>query len=97
MSMSRKQYEAIANAIATSQIHSGNTHRSDLTVQRWTVFRVAIAVAAVLEQDNPNFDRQKFLEACDAKQEALLLAGHGFDPFDPTTHARDDLGESKYD
>lgn len=46
--MTRKHYKAAANAIATA-----NDKRE-----------IAVALADMFAKDNPNFQRQKFIEAC---------------------------------
>lgn len=54
MAMSRKDYVAIADAIA-------NANRGEHTVTRE---EVACRIASVFAADNPRFDRGRFLTAC---------------------------------
>jgi hypothetical protein len=56
--MTRKDYQLIADAINLSKWSSGN----DIHLE--TIGIVAQDLATKLEQDNPWFDRAKFLTAC---------------------------------
>lgn len=55
--MTRKDYVLIAAAIK-SQL-GFVPHERDLTIEA-----VAKAIAAALAQDNPRFDRERFMKAC---------------------------------
>jgi hypothetical protein len=59
MAMSKKHYEKIAKAI-NSVLRSDTSAR----VERVVVGKIAIALADVLNEDNPNFDRRRFYNAC---------------------------------
>lgn len=58
MSMTRKDYVAIAGAIAAA--------RKDIEspTALWAVDRVVDKVSRVLQADNLRFDRERFLKAC---------------------------------
>lgn len=56
MSMTKKHYEAIANALS----HVMWDEKSDPA----TMSNVIWAIAKVCEIDNPRFDRSKFFTAC---------------------------------
>lgn len=60
--MSRKHFEAIAEAVATSKL--------DLTDQA----HIAMRLADVFERENPRFDRARFLDAAqrDATTDELM-------------------------
>jgi len=57
--LTRKHFEAIAATLkqARADADEGN---------RFTVDDVSIALAGVLKAENPRFDEERFLEACDA-------------------------------
>ena len=59
--MSRKHYEGIANALREVM------EISDYELEEETVRWVALRLSAFLAEDNPRFDRQKFLKACVGK------------------------------
>ena len=59
--MSRKHYEGIANALREVM------EVSDYELEEETVRWVALRLSAFLAEDNPRFDRQKFLKACVGK------------------------------
>jgi hypothetical protein len=53
--MTRKDYVALAQALQG---------QNDTTTDPHQHVRVCLAIAKALEQDNPNFDRVRFLNAC---------------------------------
>lgn len=59
--MSRKHYEGIANALREVM------EISDYELEEETVRWVALRLSAFLAEDNPRFDREKFLKACVGK------------------------------
>ena len=59
--MTRKHYEGIANALREVM------EISDYELEEETVRWVALRLSAFLAEDNPRFDRQKFLKACVGK------------------------------
>lgn len=54
--MTRKDYEAFAEAIRVSQWSAEHG--------RWTVDQVVAMVADVFRDDNARFDRERFVSAC---------------------------------
>lgn len=58
MPMSKKDYELIANAISSVDKRLNADPLGD----------AAIAIADVMAEDNPRFDRDKFLAACGIDQ-----------------------------
>ena len=56
--MTRKDYVLIAGAIAWSL-----DHHCDTILERHGAAETAREIARVLEQDNPRFDRERFLKA----------------------------------
>ena len=56
--MTRKDYILIAAVI--------NRVGDDPTVNTWTLWRLANELSDRLAQDNPRFDRERFLKACGA-------------------------------
>ena len=61
--MTRKDYEALAQAIHGALNWDGGNPWASSSQYRYTV-RVAHNIADMLEQDNPRFDRGRFLKAC---------------------------------
>ena len=59
--MTRKHYEGIANALR--EVMEVSDHELEEETVRW----VALRLSAFLAEDNPRFDRQKFLKACVGK------------------------------
>lgn len=59
--MSRKHYEGIANALR--EVMGISDHEIDGDTVRWVALRLSVFLA----EDNPRFDRQKFLKACVGK------------------------------
>lgn len=62
--MSKRDYQAIARAIhdvyvGNDSYFQGQPGGSD------PVSRIKLAIADVLAQDNPRFDRARFIEACE--------------------------------
>lgn len=63
MSMSKKDYEAIAQAI-------NGVRAADTTPERvWAIGSVCNALASVMSANNPSFDRARFLAACGITEE----------------------------
>ena len=60
--MSRKDYEAIARAIRDSRPHDFVN-----TEPHFVRRQIALALADVLANDNPRFDRTRFLDACEVE------------------------------
>lgn len=58
--MTKKDYIAIAEALANARAATGDDKHSALTY-------AANQLAAVLARDNPRFDRERFLTACGVK------------------------------
>lgn len=58
--MSRKDYEAIARCVAGAAY--GYDDRDHPSVE--TCCEIAASLATVMAQDNPRFDRERFLKAC---------------------------------
>lgn len=56
--MTRKDYQAIAEVISTL------ADKYQFDDGRYIVSEVASDLAEVLQNDNPRFDRQRFLDAC---------------------------------
>jgi len=69
--MSRKHYEAIAKVFAGDYATAANDG------ERRKVVGIALSLSDVFQQDNPRFDRVRFLQACGlTKQDAAIsLAG----------------------
>lgn len=55
--MTRKDYIAIAAAIKASQMPATNETEASLR-------ELAIRLCSIMANDNPRFDRTKFLDAC---------------------------------
>ena len=62
--MSRKHYRQVAEIINTAMSERFDGELSPHYVQGWLCSEIASALAFAFEQDNPSFDRHKFLEAC---------------------------------
>lgn len=61
--MSRKDYEAIAKAIRTqAELHNPDDGPEEMYA-RFGVEATACRIADVLAEDNPRFDRERFLNA----------------------------------
>jgi hypothetical protein len=56
--MTRKDYQAIAEVISTL------ADKYQFDDGRYIVSEIASDLAEVLQNDNPRFDRQRFLDAC---------------------------------
>lgn len=68
MSMSKKDYQAIARAIHGTRrnvVETETKHLAPRELAEWAIGNVASRVADVLAADNPRFDRGLFLEACE--------------------------------
>ena len=72
MSMSRKDFEAIAAAIKGERMSKPeNTTQQDeiaLQVHYNTLDLAARSLADICAQSNPNFDRARFLKACGVEE-----------------------------
>ena len=72
MSLSRKNYEAVAEIVADQSAYfadlSEHPANVDLVIggQRATS-EIATALASYFAADNPNFDRARFLAACNVE------------------------------
>lgn len=69
MSMTKKDYELIAQVIRDRFENSQLLDRLNFTVKEVeateaTITDLAYYMSSRLAQDNPNFDRKRFLEAC---------------------------------
>lgn len=63
MSMSRKDYEAIAEILRSEREYFQG--ESDLDIRALgTLTTVSARLSLLFAQGNPNFDREKFLKAC---------------------------------
>jgi hypothetical protein len=77
--MTRKDYVLIAETIAQvrreiAQEQSGNLSdrgKAILSGERLATYTIAHRLAEQLRQDNPRFDRQRFIEACQLDAERL--------------------------
>ena len=58
--MTRKDYVMLANVIKAQRKPHNDTE---------TINEIALSLADVLEEDNPNFDRVRFLWACELQTE----------------------------
>jgi len=66
--MTRKDYVMIAGIIKDCNlIPTLNKNKENGLIQADILFTVASQLAYKLEQDNPRFDRARFLEACGVK------------------------------
>ena len=69
--MTRKDYEAIAGIIKDNcegrycSHHTGISPSAEWQSARGVVNRVASQLADYMATDNPRFDRDKFIQACD--------------------------------
>ncbi len=61
--MTRKDYVAIAKAISDGQFINCPTE-ADLFMNLSTRVKIARQLAETMAQDNPRFDRERFLKAC---------------------------------
>lgn len=73
MTMSRKDFQAIADVIAYNRnqtgLAPGQIHSNDVLAGYIVALNdTAFALADVLRQSNPAFDRQRFLTACGVAQ-----------------------------
>lgn len=64
--MTRKDYEAIAGAILAvrADIEARNLDGGTLAGKWQVTEEIAVRLCAVMRDDNPRFDRDKFLTAC---------------------------------
>lgn len=60
--MTRKDYVAIAGAIALAKTTNPQSKGHQIAVAD-----VAVLIAGVMANDNPRFDRARFLKACGAQ------------------------------
>lgn len=66
----RQHFEFIANALKTARAGLARADASGLRLVEWDAFFIP-ATADALAQTNPRFDRQRFIEACNAVPEAF--------------------------
>lgn len=80
MSMSRKHYRDMAEVIRR-EITGGHELLQDKVLRYYDVngddassviYNIASGLATVLKIDNPRFDRQRFMEACNIDEEDIL-------------------------
>lgn len=64
MAMSRKHYREVASLIDDGWLEHFDTEVSPQYVQGWMLSFVASGLARIFAADNPNFDTNKFMEAC---------------------------------
>lgn len=65
MSMSKKDYVAIAERLKSVEPGFVSLHEGGAMTERKHGWRLAVhAVADACQRDNPRFDRQRFLSAC---------------------------------
>lgn len=64
MTMSRKHYREVAEIIRGNYELRLDTEMSVPNVQDYILQGVASQLAWMFSQDNPNFDRDKFMAAC---------------------------------
>ena len=60
MAMGKKHYESMAKAMRRIV----DDHRDSAPIAMRAIGRCVIALADVLQADNPNFDKRRFYEAC---------------------------------
>ena len=60
--MTRKDYQRIANSIMAVRLRHENS--DDKTSYNYALTAAALDLAASLQEDNPRFDRARFLAAC---------------------------------
>jgi len=67
--MTKKHFEGIAKAIDFGAWQAGATRKSDKELSAISLARtnIAVGIAEVCAETNPNFDRARFLEACGVK------------------------------
>lgn len=61
--MTRKHFEAIATVLRQENAHLAQGNVPDYAGQR-TLSSLAYSLADAFEDDNPRFDRQRFIAAC---------------------------------
>jgi hypothetical protein len=77
--MTRKDYIMIADTIAQmsrdiandQSLDASDRHKAITSGERLAVFTIAHRLAEQLRQDNPRFDHQRFIEACQLDAERL--------------------------
>jgi hypothetical protein len=77
--MTRKDYILLADVLATfsrdiAKEQSGDLSdrgKAILSGERLATYTIAHRIAEQLRQDNPRFDRQRFIEACQLDAERL--------------------------
>lgn len=70
MSMTRKHYQMIADAVADAGLMIQLDHEETDTGRQEAVREVASYLASAMACDNPRFDRDRFLTACKLKAQA---------------------------
>lgn len=66
MAMSRKDYEKVAAILREENAFAANGRDVASRTARAVVATVAVKMADMFAEDNPRFDRDRFLEACEA-------------------------------
>jgi hypothetical protein len=77
--MTRKDYVLIADTIAQvsrdiasdQSPDASDRHRAILSGERLATYTIAHRLAEQLHQDNPRFDRSRFIQACQLDAERL--------------------------
>lgn len=64
MAMSKKHYEAIAEAIKREVEVPGITGERERAIVGLAQLNLARAIALVMREDNPRFDTNRFMKAC---------------------------------
>jgi len=62
--MTRKHYSEVAEIIKSAMAERLDSEVSPYYAQGWFLSYVACGLADMFQQDNPRFDRDKFMEAC---------------------------------
>ena len=74
MSMSRKQYRDIAAVIAAEVGETPMSAYDLLTFDSSVaIYNIACGLSSVFEIDNPRFDRERFMEACNIPEANIEL------------------------
>jgi hypothetical protein len=78
MSMSRKHFEAIAEAIKETKSDRQNGHLVKPNVD-WAIDRLSLRLAKAFAEFNPNFDKERFIKAAEVKQWVINRANRIID------------------
>lgn len=63
--MSKKDYEVIAVSVAATVRGSDRYQDRERSIALHTCWEIAQELSAKLAKDNPRFDRERFLKACE--------------------------------